>query len=150
MRPIDFKRKVKAIMHEHVHYRRDAEGLMTAIEQLRRLGDEDVHRVRAPAGSAIYNYEWEEALEAQWMVRLAELVAASALAREESRGHHWRTDFPKMRAEWEKHTVVRRIDEAAYEVTDAPVTRLKDRTKERRSADPLLVDAGVLEGYNRV
>jgi len=59
-------------------------------------------------------------------------------------------DFPKMRPEWEKHTVVRRIDEAAYEVTDAPVTRLKDRTKERRSADPLLVDAGVLEGYNRV
>ena len=150
MRPIDFKRKIKAIMHEHVHYRRDAEGLTTAIERLRRLGDEDVHRVRAPAGSAIYNYEWEEALEAQWMVRLAELVAASALAREESRGHHWRMDFPKMRPEWEKHTVVRRIDEAAYEVTDAPVTRLKDRTKERRSADPLLVDAGVLEGYNRV
>jgi hypothetical protein len=55
-----------------------------------------------------------------------------------------------MRPEWEKHTIVRRIDEAAYEVTDAPVTRLKDRTKERRSADPLLVDAGVLEGYNRV
>ena len=45
---------------------------------------------------------------------------------------------------------MRRIDEADDDVTDAAGTRLKDRTKERRSADPLLVDAGVLEGYNRV
>ncbi len=150
IRPIDFKRKIKAIMHQCMHYRRDAAGITMAIERLRFLRDEEAHRVRAPAGSAIYNYEWEEALEAQWMVRLAELVAASALAREESRGHHWRTDFPDMRPEWEKHTIVRRIDEATYDVTDAPVIRLKDRTKERRSADPLLVEAGVLEGYEGV
>ena len=147
IRPIDFKRKIKAIMHEHIHYRRHAEGLTTAIEKLRCLRDEEAPRVQASTGSALYNYEWEEALEAQSMVRLAELVAAAALAREESRGHHWRTDFPEMRSEWEQHTIVRRIDEAAYEVTDAPVIRLKDRTKERRSADPVLVEAGVLEGY---
>ena len=147
IRPIDFKRKIKAIMHEYVHYRRHAEGLTTAIEKLRGLRDEEARRVQAAAGSAIYNYEWEEALEAQSMVRLAELVVAAALAREESRGHHWRTDFPEMRPEWEQHTIVRRIDAAAYEVTDAPVIRLKDRAIERRSADPLLVEAGVLEGY---
>ena len=147
VRPIDFKRKIKAVMHEHLHYRREAEGLTTAIKELRRLRDEDAPRVQAASGSALYNYEWEEALEAQSMVRLAELVAASALAREESRGHHWRTDFPEMRPAWEKHTIVKRLDEVAYEVTDAPVIRLKDRATERRQADPVLVEAGVLKGY---
>ena len=147
LRPIELKRKVKAIMHEHVHYRRDAAGLQAAVAGLRRLREEDAPRVRAVGRPLVYNYEWEEALEAVDMVDLAEMVAAAALAREESRGHHWRTDFPGMRPEWEKHTITRRNGDAGYLVSDAPVVRLKDRTKERRSADPALLAAGVLEGY---
>ena len=145
IRPIDLKRKVKSIMHDHVHYRRDAEGLRTALESLRQLKEEVVPRLRAVGGLRVYNYEWEEALEAAQMVNLAELVTAAALAREESRGHHWRTDFPHMRREWEKHTIIRRQNETSYLVTDAPVVRLRDRSKVRRAADPTLVNAGVLE-----
>ncbi len=147
IRPIELKRKIKTIMHTYVHHRRDAAGLTQAIQALRDLREVDVPRVQAVGSPCIYNYEWEEALEAAYMVDLAELVAASALARQESRGHHWRTDFPAMRREWEKHTIARLKDELTYEITDAPVIRLKDRDRERRSADPNLVSAGVLEGY---
>jgi L-aspartate oxidase len=38
---------------------------------------------------------------------VAWLIARCALAREESRGAHFRTDFPKKRTEFEKHSVVR-------------------------------------------
>lgn len=38
------------------------------------------------------------------MTTSATLVAAGALQREESRGGHFRTDFPEPRAEWERHT----------------------------------------------
>ena len=38
------------------------------------------------------------------MTTSATLVAAGALKREESRGGHFRTDFPKPRPEWEHHT----------------------------------------------
>jgi L-aspartate oxidase len=38
------------------------------------------------------------------MTTSATLVAAGALLREESRGGHFRTDFPQSRTEWARHT----------------------------------------------
>jgi fumarate reductase (CoM/CoB) subunit A len=147
LRPIELKRKIKALMHTYVHHRRDAAGLTTALQGLRHLRQTDLPRVRATRAHRIYNYEWQEAIEVTSMIDLAEMVTASAFAREESRGHHWRTDFPVMRREWEKHTIVRKHGEARFEITEAPVIRLKDRTKERRTADPSLINAGVLDEY---
>ncbi len=39
------------------------------------------------------------------IAQVAELIARCALAREESRGGHYRTDFPEKRAEFERHTL---------------------------------------------
>jgi L-aspartate oxidase len=39
------------------------------------------------------------------MITNARLVTEAALLREESRGAHYRTDFPKPLPEWQKHTV---------------------------------------------
>ena len=36
------------------------------------------------------------------------LVSEAALLREESRGAHWRSDFPEAREEWRRHIVFRR------------------------------------------
>jgi fumarate reductase (CoM/CoB) subunit A len=147
LRPIELKRQIKAIMHDQVHYRRNATGLQTAIEGLCNLRIDMAPRVRAVSSHRVFNYEWEEAIEAIFMVDLAEMVAASALAREESRGHHWRTDFPTMLPEWEKHTIVHQTNNGSYQISDAPVIRLVDRSKVRRVADEALIKAGVLAGY---
>jgi L-aspartate oxidase len=42
------------------------------------------------------------------LVLCARLVTEAALLREESRGAHFRTDFPQTSAEWKKHIVFRR------------------------------------------
>lgn len=145
-RPLEIKRKIKSIMHRYVHHRRDSAGLNTAILSLKEIRENDLMRMAVTPSHRIYNYEWEEALEVEHMVNLSIMVAASALAREESRGHHWRTDFPNMRREWEKHTIAKSSGSSGeFEITDAPVIRLKDRSKERRSADPTLVQVGVLD-----
>lgn len=147
IRPIEVKRKVKSVMHDYVGYRRNEEGLEKARKLLRQIKEEDIPRIQASGESRIFNYEWEEAIEAVFMTELAEKIVVSANFRKESRGHHWRTDYPSMLLEWEKHTIVRKDGSDSFVVTEAPIVRLKDRSKERRQADPALVAAGVLQGY---
>jgi succinate dehydrogenase / fumarate reductase flavoprotein subunit len=54
-----------------------------------------------------FNFELEEALELANMLKLSEVIIHSALQREESRGAHYRSDFPIRNDEtWLKHTMV--------------------------------------------
>jgi succinate dehydrogenase / fumarate reductase flavoprotein subunit len=57
--------------------------------------------------SRIFNYELQEALELNNMLRTAEVIVYSALQRQESRGAHFRSDYPERNdEEWLKHTFV--------------------------------------------
>jgi L-aspartate oxidase len=64
---------------------RDADGLRAALAQL---------------GSWTVDGDSVADLEDRNLLELARLVATAALAREESRGAHDRTDFPETRPEW--------------------------------------------------
>jgi len=74
---------------------RDAAGLREACECLAR---------RSP----------QEGSEARNMREVALLIARCALAREESRGAHFRTDYPGKRAEFAKHSVVQKDAEIIF------------------------------------
>ncbi len=57
--------------------------------------------------SRVFNYELQEALELNNMLRVAEIIVYSALMRTESRGAHFRSDYPDRNDEkWLKHTFV--------------------------------------------
>src|SRR2546429_682277 len=63
-------------------------------------------RVRLDDRGQVFNTDLITALELGSLVELAETVVAGALAREESRGAHYRADFPKRDdANWLKHTL---------------------------------------------
>ena len=61
-------------------------------------------------------YNWQHSLqkptdrpsfELKNMILNARLIAEAALLREESRGAHFRTDFPKSSPDWQKHIVIK-------------------------------------------
>ena len=54
------------------------------------------------------NPENGDAITAANAVLVARLIVESALRREESRGGHFRSDFPQTREDWHAHTVLRR------------------------------------------
>jgi L-aspartate oxidase len=72
---------------------RDAGGLRAACAQLEETAPTDFTR---------------ESAQARNMQQVVLLIARCALAREESRGAHFRADFPEKRAAFEKHSVVSR------------------------------------------
>src|SRR5207247_11341645 len=63
-------------------------------------------RVRLDDRGRVFNTDLVTALELGSLVDLAETVVAGALARSESRGAHYRADFPKRDdVNWLKHTL---------------------------------------------
>jgi succinate dehydrogenase / fumarate reductase flavoprotein subunit len=58
-----------------------------------------------------FNYDLLGALELECQLGLAEAIAVSALARTESRGAHYREDYPERDDEnWLKHTLIQRTE----------------------------------------
>jgi succinate dehydrogenase / fumarate reductase flavoprotein subunit len=78
-----------------------------------------------------FNYELEAALELDNMLKLSEVIVYSSLQREESRGAHFRNDFPERNDEaWLKHTIVFRTSsglEARYK--PVVVTRFEPKAR---------------------
>ena len=81
---------------------RCADGLRQVIAQLEPGGS---------AGDALTR----ERAETRNLRQVAWLIARCALAREESRGAHFRTDFPVKRAEFAKHSIIRKDTGVRFE-----------------------------------
>ena len=86
---------VRSLMWDLVGIERDGEGLASAVSQL------------AAFERALPDATTREQHELRSLVICGRLAATAALAREESRGAHYRRDFPEPREEWRRHLVYR-------------------------------------------
>ncbi|MBT9259592.1 MAG: FAD-binding protein [Clostridiales bacterium] len=109
------------IMTRNVGVFRSAEGLEEARETILRL-KERFARVSVQDKGRVYNSNLLSVLELENMLELAHVIIESALFRTESRGAHYRTDYPERDDEnWLKHTLVRYRD-GQHELSTLPVT----------------------------
>jgi L-aspartate oxidase len=81
------KKRVKRLMWERVGILRDAGSLKRALRELEQIS-------QANLGTSSRNF-----------VMVALLVTRAALWREESRGGHFRNDFPETREDWRVHSI---------------------------------------------
>ena len=101
----EIKNKMKDIMWEHVAIFRTGDGLAKAVKELEELYKESTN-VKLENKELYGNPELEEAYRVPKMLKLALCVAYGALQRTESRGAHYREDYPKRDdANWCKRTL---------------------------------------------
>ncbi len=81
------RKRVKRVMWERVGILRDKEGLKRALREFEQISE-------ANLGTSSRNF-----------VSVAILVTKAALWREESRGGHFRTDFPEREESWRVHSI---------------------------------------------
>jgi len=108
------------LMNEKVGLIRDGGGLTQALDRIARL-KERYQKIKVRNTGRIYNYELTTHLELGAMLILAEIVARSAQARTESRGAHYRSDFPNLDdANWKSHTVAK-LSQGSTQLDKKPV-----------------------------
>jgi len=106
----DIGNEMKAIMFDDVGVFRTHHGMEAALEKVREL-QERFKQVKVQDTGKIFNTELLNAWEMGNLLDTAEVIAASALNRKESRGGHARDDYPERDDEnWLKHTLVWKKD----------------------------------------
>ena len=104
----ELRQALTRLMTEKVGVFRVGRELEEAVWQLRSL-EEQCRRLRVPPPRGSFDYRLMACWELGFLVDLARVVAEGALRRTESRGAHFRLDFPQRDDErWLKHTLARR------------------------------------------
>src|SRR5436190_4994609 len=128
----EIKDELGTAMNRHVAVFRDADGLNTALDVVRRLKEEAKTAYIDDRGT-VFNQDVLGAIELGYMLEMAEATVVAAIERTESRGAQFRTDFPERNDdEWLKHIDIIRNGDDTPEISYSPVTITKWQPEERK------------------
>ena len=123
--------EMQKVMMDWVGVFREGPAGQQALDTVREL-QQRYKNISVQDAGAMFNTDILEAWELGCLLDLAEVTALSALNRTESRGAHWREDFPKRDdVNWMKHTFVT-LKDGQPVITYKPVTLTKFEPKERK------------------
>ena len=98
LNPFDLRDRLQELNWNNVGVVRNEKGLLEAVEQFRVLreaaAEVKINGIRA------YNMPWNEYISLLNMLGVSQIVALSALQRKESRGAHYRSDYPERNDEY--------------------------------------------------
>ena len=101
--PFTVQSELQDVMQNLVRIVRTESEMQQALDKIAGL------RVRAAkagiTGNIEYNNGWHTALDLENMLSISEMIAIAALERKESRGGHFRDDYPDKSAEWGKYNL---------------------------------------------
>lgn len=102
--------RLRHLMMDKVGIFREKKKLAEALEEIREIRHEYRH-LSLWSDCLRYCQEFITMMEFESMLDIAEVITMGALAREETRGSHYRTDFPTRDDQhWLKHTIARYND----------------------------------------
>ncbi len=89
----DLRDRLWQTMWDEVGILRDAAGLGRALETLDGY-EAELMRAGLPDGDRAFNLTWQDWLNLRSQIEISRVITTAALAREDSRGAHFREDFP--------------------------------------------------------
>ena len=131
--PYEIQYELQDLMQELVGIVRNQGEMEQAVERLQGL------KARAETvsirGNRDYNPGWHTALDLRNLLTVAEAIAISAVSRKESRGAHFREDFPdKSEAAGKFNHVIRRVEDGSawghMALEEEPVKPMTDEMKQ--------------------
>lgn len=117
--PYLLHQQLQDVMATYAGIARDEEGLQTGLKKVLELQERAQHI--DVQGSRVFNPAWHMARDDLFMLTVAEAVFRGALLRKESRGAHWRTDYPDKSSDLEKVNLVVCKEISGMEIQALPI-----------------------------
>jgi succinate dehydrogenase / fumarate reductase flavoprotein subunit len=126
--PYQVEHDLQIMMQELVGIVRRENEIRRALDALKALRERA--RKVSVTGNREYNPAWHTALDLQNLITVSEIVARAALERKESRGGHFRDDFPDKDPSYGKfNIIIRRGPEGEMQVTREPIPEIREDLK---------------------
>ena len=131
VRPFEIREKLHQTMTNKVGIFRNEKDLSEAVKEIREL-ESEIPNIHVEDKGLKFNLDLQEALETENLLLFSEIIADGALNRKESRGAHYRTDYPRRDDEnWLKHTLAWKAPEGVR-FDYKPVVITKFQPQERK------------------
>jgi succinate dehydrogenase / fumarate reductase flavoprotein subunit len=125
-----------AVQHELQERMQDLVGIVRTQEEMERALDV-IEQLKARAakagvtGNREYNNGWHTALDLRHLLTVSEVLTRAALTRQESRGAHFRDDYPDKSERWGGlNLTITRSADGTPRVEEVPVKEMPDELKQ--------------------
>ncbi|MCW5947219.1 MAG: fumarate reductase/succinate dehydrogenase flavoprotein subunit [Fimbriimonadales bacterium] len=126
--PYEIQTELQETMQKCAMIARTEESLNEALQTVRELQSK-LDDIRVP-GDTRFNPGWNAARDARFMLTSSEVLIRSALERKESRGGHWRLDFPNEDPYWAKHNIIAKFENGSVKLEPRPVPTIPPELEE--------------------
>jgi succinate dehydrogenase / fumarate reductase flavoprotein subunit len=117
----EFMQKLVGIVRVEAEMQQALERIAALRERAARTG---------VGGNREYNNGWHTSLDLDNLLEVSELITIAALERKESRGGHFRDDYPEKSAEWGKYNLrITRDGDGRPKIEPVPVVPLTEEMK---------------------
>jgi succinate dehydrogenase / fumarate reductase flavoprotein subunit len=125
--PYEIQAALQEAMQEGAMIARTEESLRSTLETILGL-QRRAQDIRVP-GEPAFNPGWNAARDTLFMLTSSELIVRAALERKESRGSHWRLDYPNEDPFWGKHNIVVKKEPDGISIQPRPVPEVPPELK---------------------
>jgi succinate dehydrogenase / fumarate reductase flavoprotein subunit len=126
--PYQLHEELQSAMQEGAGIARTAKSLEKTLKRILEL-QERAKQIRV-SGSRLYNPGWHTARDLLFMLTVSEAIVRGAMERKESRGAHWRQDFPNKDEQWSRRNLITYKDASgAMKIKTMPVPEMPAELK---------------------